>query len=171
VPICLVDATTTNWTGWYLAFGASNTLACNSANANSFGGGSTAPGSFSSTSWNVGCGVFASSTSRTCYLNGFGGATDTNSINPSPTNIRFGLGASIKGGGAIDNYAAATIGYAACWARALSPQDVLYWSNLTRASFPNSEAQSILNFWERRTIYSIPAATQNPNWGYAIKVA
>jgi hypothetical protein len=76
--------------------------------------------------WYHVCGVFTSSTSRTCYVNGTGAVTSVVSIAPTSTNINnMSIGVSNAAAtGGIDSPAFGTIAFPAIWNVALTAADV-----------------------------------------------
>ena len=96
------DATGANQSAIFLAgITASSTLAAASENSAGTIVQGVSSGTFSSNTWTHACGVWASSTSRTAYLQGTAGTTNTTSNTPTAASLtRMAIGAAgISGGG------------------------------------------------------------------------
>jgi hypothetical protein len=92
-------------------------VAANNSYASSSANGTTAG------TWNHGCGVYTSDSSRTAYLNGVAGTTDTNARTPNAGSLDRVLVGRFQGGATIV-YCDALIAEAALWNVALSADEV-----------------------------------------------
>lgn len=86
--------------------GSGSTVTASSFKDGPFVGGTSTTGTFSLNVWNHAAGVFASSSSRTAYLNGTAATTETTNV-PVPTLVRAGVGATYAGGSPLSGYLAA----------------------------------------------------------------
>ncbi|GAH16901.1 unnamed protein product, partial [marine sediment metagenome] len=94
---------------------------------------------FELNTWNHACGVFASSTSRSIYLNGGAKQTNTNDITPDGLNsTRIGLGTTA-------NYMSGHIGGVALWDIALTDSQV---AMLATGLAPLAvQPQNLVSYW------------------------
>lgn len=109
-----------------LAVNASNFLAA-TAVVNATAYSSLYTGSYTPDSISHGCAVFASSTSRTAYLNGIAATSSTTSATPSGINqLQIGAHVAAAGGQAYANGWVAEVGF---WSAALSASEITSLAN------------------------------------------
>lgn len=77
---------------------------------------------FAANTWTHACGVFASDSSRTAYINGGSSATNTNSVTPSGID-NLAIGAA-RFNSTAGGYMNGSVAEAAAWAAALTAADV-----------------------------------------------
>lgn len=105
--------------GFRITTSTSRTLRAVAEAAGSTGNAETTA-TFSNTTWNHACGVFASATSRTVYLNGGNAVSNTTSRTPSGINrTRIGVG-----GSASDSYMNGLIAEVGIWNTDLTAAEV-----------------------------------------------
>ncbi len=117
-----VSLSTSGGTARWTLFGRP-TVAMTASSTNSAGtGGPATAGTVISGQWHHAAGVFTSSTSRTCYLDGIAGTTDTTAITVSGVN-RTVIGARINSG-AYGAYDAGDIARVGIWSVALTAAEI-----------------------------------------------
>lgn len=105
------------WYGFYLYATNTGKVSASAANNNVFAEAQSTT-SYSANTWHHVCGVFASNTSRTIYLDGAGSATNTTSL--TPTLIDIVTIAAARKSGNVDNYLNGSLAEVAIWNAALT---------------------------------------------------
>jgi hypothetical protein len=146
--------------GWRMTITSSNTLVA-TAEAGGLITGSTATttATFSNTTWNHGCAVFASSTSRTIYLNGGNAVVSTGTRSPGSI-TRLDIG-SRRNSSASTNWFNGKIAEVGIWDASLTadeinslskgvccalvrPQSLVFYAPLIRNLFDYSKSTSAI---------------------------
>lgn len=146
---------------WRLWITSSNTI---QVTAEAAGSSTTATttATFSNTTWNHGCGVFSSSTSRTVYLNGANSVTNTTSRTPNIGTITRSSIGSRRQGGTSETFFNGKIADVGIWNIALNtseinslskgvscslvrPQNLVFYAPLIRNLFDYSKSNFNIN--------------------------
>lgn len=132
VALADLSTGTANWDGWYIQVNGGNWFFEAVSNQN-FGAGAVGATARVG-SWDFVCGVVTNDSSRTIYVNGVAGGTDTSAITPVIGSQKLSIGASVRGAGNIDNYFNGAIDDVRLYNRALIIGDIrqLYYQGFSK---------------------------------------
>ena len=156
-----LSKTSTAWNGWFLQYSAPNIGL--EAVANTTFSATPVSKAYTASAWNFICGVYPSNASRTIYVNGVQGSTDSSTVAVNPISnslaMYLDVGASVRLGATIDNYANGDINDVQQFSSALtaaqisslySSQAVLFYPDIRRLLKGFSEEEQA--WWNQKNL-------------------